>query len=174
VNTIKITYINTVEDLISFNKEAKSNYNKNIKVIFTSIVPIIIILYLIYEYLYYNQGVSYFSIGAFIFCLLWIIFYPKLLDITYKKRLISKLDKIDFEPLTLKLSEDGLTKTSSSSNHKFEWKCVDKIITTKNHIFIYLNTNTGLAIPLSSFSSSVEIQSFVKYLYDHLDNSSKY
>ncbi|MBK1810537.1 YcxB family protein [Clostridium sp. YIM B02505] len=171
---MKISYINTVEDLVSFNKKAKSNYNKNIKVIFTSIVPLITILYLIYDYLYFDQGISSFSIGAFIFCLLWIILYPKLLDITYKKRLISKLDTINFEPLTLELSEEGLTKISSSSNHKFEWKSVDNIITTKDHIFIYLNTNNGLAISLSSFSSSIETQSFIKYLYDHLNNSSKY
>jgi hypothetical protein len=128
--------------------------------------PIIVVLNLIYQYL--NQALNFLSVIMVIFGILWIIFFPKFLDVIYKKRFVDMLGPINLESTALELSNEGLEAKSNSSEYKLPWNSVDDIIITKKHILIYLNINSGVSIPFNAFSSSLERESFTKYLYDHI------
>ncbi|WP_164880446.1 YcxB family protein [Clostridium manihotivorum] len=166
--TIKISFLNTIEDLVILNKQTKASKRaKNVKIFSTCIVPITIALELIYDYLSFHRIITPFSISSFIFCIIWIIFFPKLVDLFNKKRLIAKLGPITFKQLTIELFEEGLEVKSESSEYKLPWNSVDAIITANDHILIYLNINSGVSIPFNAFSSSLERESFIRYLYGH-------
>jgi hypothetical protein len=103
VITIKIFFTNTIEDLLIFNKESKaSKRSKYAKFISTGIAPIIIVINLVYQYL--NQALNFLSVIMVVFGILWIIFFPKFLDVIYKKRFVDMLGPINLELLKQKYS----------------------------------------------------------------------
>nr|WP_243277828.1 YcxB family protein [Clostridium yunnanense] len=158
--------------MVALNIKTKpSSASRTATIFFIILIPLVAILSFIYDYYYLSKNFFYWYIIEFIFCVLWIIFYPKSVDILFKAILIFKFKKLNFEYLTVELSDEGITKSSTSSTYKFEWNSVLNIISTKDHIFIYIKPNIGYSIPLSSFSSNDEKDSFTQYFYRHVNKT---
>ncbi|QAA31104.1 YcxB family protein [Clostridium manihotivorum] len=172
---MKVSFTNTVKDMVELNMQAKpSSGSERVKIFFIALIPLIVIIGFIYDYYCLGLGFSYWYVAEFIFCILWVIFFPMLGNLSAKLFLTFRLRKTAFHPLTIELSDEGITKYSnSSSSYKFEWASVLSIITTDNYIFIYIDPTIGYSIPLSAFSSDEEKNHFIKYLYDHIDMYSK-
>lgn len=107
--------------------------------------------------------------------ILWLIIFPKFYLWNIKKSLVSGLTnatgsnkEFDAEVRIL-LNENHITYLTPSSEKKFIWSSVTKVVVTNEYIFIFLTSISGIQIPFRGFNSSKEKDEFINYIYNHVD-----
>ena len=121
--------------------------------------------------LYVVDGIISPSFIAFavIVSVLWVVLYPKI----FKKRIsrvVTKRVKEDknenvFSPATVTIDDEAITKESDSLSSRALWTTIQKVAVTEKHLFVFVNFANAFIIPLEAFSSEVEKEAFIQFVY---------
>ncbi len=172
---MKLKYSLTKDDFINFNLNYMHNSNSLKKTLFINrfIVPLI---FLIIPFLLYDIADMEFIIFMITFILLfilWISFYNKFVDNINRKRLNKILNENNPNDLlgerVLEIIGDKIKITNSSGENIIRVNSIKKIIENDNYIFVYINSITAIIVPLMTFRSDEEKDTFKNLLSYHLN-----
>ncbi|MHB8855270.1 MAG: YcxB family protein [Bellilinea sp.] len=65
---------------------------------------------------------------------------------------------------TISLSPDHIIVKTQSSESKYTWDSIDKVVQSDKYIFVYISSISAIAIPGKAFSTENELQEFANYL----------
>jgi hypothetical protein len=65
---------------------------------------------------------------------------------------------------TISLSPDNILVKTQSSESKYTWASINKIVQSDKYIFLYISSISAIAIPGKAFSTENELQEFVSYV----------
>lgn len=107
----------------------------------------------------------YWSMCFIITYVLWIVFYPKHLTKSTKKRmdkLINEGKNLDlFGKHSLAIVEEGLIDHSEFGETKTNWQAIEKIHETEDFVYIYIGAVKAYIIPKRSFVDEAEKDNFL-------------
>lgn len=106
---------------------------------------------------------------------LWVVFYWKYFRWTLGRRISRMIDEgknVDMlGKQSLRLDEDGIVNTSRLSESKTNYEAVEKVIETKEYVYIYISSIMAYIIPVKSFGSIDQKEELINKLNDKVDLS---
>jgi hypothetical protein len=67
----------------------------------------------------------------------------------------------------LEVGVAGLTETRSSGSTSRNWSCVERIVSTPSHLFVYTSSIEAYIIPRRAFSTDSDFQAFIDIIAKH-------
>lgn len=153
----EIEYELRQEDLVHFNEmqllknpDLQNNLKKN-----RWLVPGIMILIGAYYYFYYGDRNT--SGYIMILAVLWAVLSPKLMLLDLRSQILRSYTPQEkrtlFGTYTLSINPETsnyLIETSPSGKHKMPWADMVRVEYGKRYVYIYLDLNTALVIPVDT------------------------
>jgi len=105
---------------------------------------------------------------------LWIAFYPRY-SMRFAVRRISKLvdegnNKDIFGKHSITVDENGIVGETVHGESKISWNGIERIVSEKEHFFIYINSVSAFVIPKRYFESEKAMDEFFQYVSGMLEN----
>ena len=176
---MKIKYKNSIDDLVKLNMDIFKKdpvIQKRIKIKHI-ILPIFIILDFLVVSWFNNFIMNKLSYLFLAFCLFiiisWILFYPKLAEVQYRKMLIKRLKnniKNDFD-LIVTIDKSGIREESQNGNVTYCWDKVEEVKDIGTHIFIYISNLNAIVIPSNSFRDEREKNELIKIINENINKT---
>ena len=174
---MKIFYKNTMQDLIDLNLYILKNSSVIKKMLITYICYCFILVVIGAMLLYVALGriTPLYIVSTLLIFILSIVFMPKYIKWRRTKQVIKMVNEDKsgnmLSNTTLILDDKGITRDSSISSSKLDWKVVQKVSVTEKHIFIFINSISALIIPLEVFHSISEKESFLQIIHKNIKQS---
>lgn len=107
--------------------------------------------------------------------IVWVIFYSKY----YKMRAKKHIEKLIKEGKnigvlgqhSILLTKNGITAIKGSSKSKMNWRSIENISETEEHIYIYIGSIEAYMIPLRAFKNEEEKIAFINKLNEYHRNN---
>jgi hypothetical protein len=162
---MNLKYELTKQDYIDFNINHMkvSPILKRLVFIQQFIIPAFYLILPIFIYSLFDTPLWIWYAAFIPLSILWAIFYPKHTTKLMSKRLIRMLDEGKTDTIIgehdMTISEEGITDKTEQSETKY--KKIEKIIETKKHLFLYVNSVGGYIIPITAFGNEEEKKAFL-------------
>jgi len=154
---LEIEYEFREEDLIHFNElqfsrseEIQNNIRKN-----RLIVPGIMALIGFFYYMYYQDMMS--AGYVMVIAILWALLSPKIMMLDLRRQILKNYtnkEKVNmFGTYTLTIDPANpkyLFEKSPSGKHKMAWEDLVRVEYGKRYVYIYVDLNTALVIPIET------------------------
>lgn len=168
---LKISYKNSIEDMVAFgvfNIKNSPSSQKAFKIALF-FIPFLILSLLVFYYFILSDYPIILVLCMLSFALLWFIFYPRIYYWKIKKAIIGIYRESNdiLVDLTLTLNENGIIKETAKDIYKISWSNITKVELISNYILVYINSLNVFIIPLRIFKTSIERDSFLKYIYQN-------
>ncbi|WP_415314153.1 YcxB family protein [Clostridium perfringens] len=169
-----IKYKNSVDDFIkwgmySFKKDLSIQKRINLlRIIIPSIIIFTFTLIILSDRSH-KINIT-FLIVCIIVILLWVIFYPKIIEFKYNnqlKRTFSSSKRICSEKV-LTIDQYGIRNKSKDGFAKFSWNEIEKVIDLDTYIYIYIDDLSAIIIPSSAFENEEEKKELLKVINENI------
>ncbi|EMS69814.1 YcxB family protein [Ruminiclostridium cellobioparum] len=104
----------------------------------------------------------------------WIVFYPKYFVWAFSKRVSKMVDEGKNKDLLGKhrvtVNEEGVLEQSENGENKISWSGVEKIVSSNQHIFIYIGSISACIIPKRAFKTNTDMELFHEYISKYINN----
>ena len=171
---MRIKYKNSIDDFIkwgmySFKKDLSIQKRINLLRI---IIPIIIVftftLVVLIDKSHKIDNTS--LIVCITIILLWVVFYPKILEFKYNnqlKRTFSNSKRICSEKI-LTIDQYGIRNESKDGFAKFSWNEIEKVEDADTHIYICVDDLSAIIIPSGAFQNEEERKELLKIINENI------
>jgi hypothetical protein len=146
----------TLEDWAAFVRYVRSNINKFTKVFyFASMVLAGGTIGMLMGKL--NLNLASFFLGLFLATIIPIACLQ-----VFARSLRPDEDGCVLGPRQIEVAENGLRVSGKNYESVFHWPLIRKVKATKKHIFMMVDRNAGIIVPLRAFASDEERERFIK------------
>ena len=160
---MEINYKNTLEDYLNYlnlcnDINPKEKITFNIEKYSLLVGSIAILFYNIIKYKYINLEFIIFVIGIIVLNLLWIIYFQKIIQLSYKiyiKSLVKKNIEMILEKC-LRIDNDDITLLKQNSVKVININDISKVIEDKNNIYLFTKKYDIYAIVPIKFLDGIE------------------
>ena len=173
---MNINYQLTKQDYIEFNIFHMSYSNSIRKILFVQryFVSIIFLITPFIVSRIINEISFWFWLPVFIIVyLLWVIFYPKYFYWFSSRRISRMVDEGKNADMlgsqSLELTEDRIVNISSFSESKTDYRTVERVVETKDYIYIYISSVMAYIIPIRTFESLDQKTEFINMLNSNIN-----
>lgn len=162
---MNLKYELTKQDYIDFNINHMkvSPVLKRLVLIQQFVIPAFYLILPIFIYSLFDTPLWLWYAAFIPLSILWAIFYPKHTNKLMVKRLVKMLEEGKTDTIIgehmMTISEEGITDITEFNETKY--KKIDKIVETKKHLFLYVNSVTAYIIPVTAFEGEVEKKAFL-------------
>jgi len=115
-----------------------------------------------------NMPLGYLFIVFILLCLYWVVFYPKRIKKIVSRKISKMVDEGKNNSVVgthkLTLSQNGIVDKSEHSEAKTEFIAIENIVEDKEHIFIYVSSNSAHIIPIRIFENDAQKKEFLAVL----------
>ncbi|MFL0252115.1 hypothetical protein ACJDT4_16970 [Clostridium neuense] len=150
---MEINYIISKEELVNFHMKHVTETKNYKKATINNTIFTLLILFLVFII----SKHSYYTITAFITCLVLLLFRKKIVLYLLRKKLykILSFEKYTnyFEHTTLMIYEQGLKLTTNLSEKNYKWNSIKSLHLIDKFLLIKTNTHDNILIPIDSFKS---------------------
>lgn len=173
---MKIKYKNSIDDFIKwgmylFKKDL--SIQKRINLLQIIIPSIIVFTFTLIVLIDKRHKID---ITSLIICitiiLLWVVFYPKIIEFRYNtqlKRTFSKSERICSEKI-LTIDQYGIRNESKDGFAKFSWNEIEKVEDAGDHIYICIDDLSAIIIPSSAFKNEEQRKELLKVINENIKN----
>ncbi len=164
-------------DYLELLKFKNSDYNttKIGRLFFKLFIPTLIILLLSITLPLIFPYITLTLLISISFIIYWIIFSDKIYynnrnrSLKYIAKTSFSNNIQSFKDTKITLDDEFLLHEIEGMYSKISWNFIDKIYLTDNNIFISLNSNSVINIPIRAFSNDSEKYTFIKYIDNHIN-----
>lgn len=107
------------------------------------------------------------------FYLLWVLSYPKLVKHFGSKRMSKMFDAEKNKGMLgihqLLVTEDGLVYRNQLKETKIKYEGIESVAEHKTYIFIYVNTEMALIVPVNIFTDEAQKRAFIEDIKKRVD-----
>lgn len=173
---MKIKYKNSIDDFIkwgmySFKKDLSIQKRINLLRI---IIPCIISFTFTVMVLIDKKDIidSTLLISWITIILLWIIFYPKIIELRYKKELKRSFSKVKriYSEKVLTIDKFGIRNENKDGFAKFLWNEIERVVDVNTYIYICIDDLSAIIIPNSAFKNEEERKELLKVINENIKN----
>ena len=180
---MKIYYENTLEDLVDCNVYTTENSSafKIFSRLYTLVVCSLLILMIIFfRNIRKPLSTEILVLYLLLISIIWFLVNPEMFKKRMRKVLIkserNELNGFTTTEFTLTLNDEGVSRESSTTQHKVSWSSVENVKVRENYICIYIRYFNKLGcfiVPIKAFNDPSEkdafLQIFKQYKIDVTD-----
>lgn len=165
---MKISFELTIDDWMAFQKHylSTSKQFKKTKILLVMILPIILLIFLFFEY--FKGEFNYYTTTVYIIIsLFWVFFYLKRFDELSLKKTKKMIEEGNNSALlgthNIEFSDGYFSVKEPGSEYKTNWSAINKIEENEKYIFIYITSVSACIIPKFKIGNKKEkIAEFIK------------